>query len=48
MRVALVATYAYPIALGLRYISAFLKTRGVDVEMFFIRSKRATARLTVA
>ena len=44
MRVALVATYAYPIALGLRYISAFLKTRGVDVEMFFMRSKRATAR----
>ena len=44
MRIALVATYTYPLALGLRYISAFLKRRGDDVEMFFMHSKRATAK----
>lgn len=44
MRIALIATYAYPLALGLRYISAFLKKRGDDVEMLFMHSKRATAK----
>ncbi len=43
MRVALVATYTYPLALGLRYISAWLKAREEQVEMFFMRSKRDTA-----
>jgi len=43
MRIALVATFTHPIALGLRYISACLKARGDDVEMFFMRSKRDTA-----
>ncbi len=44
MRIALVATYTHPIALGLRYISAFLKAHGQQVEMFFMRSKRDTAQ----
>jgi len=43
MHVALVATYAQPLALGLRYIAAFLKTQGHHVEMFFMQAKRATA-----
>lgn len=44
MRIALISTYAYPLALGLRYISAFLKRRGDDVDMLFMHSKRATTR----
>ena len=43
MRIALVATYTHPLALGLRHISAFLKQRGDEVEIFFMRAKRATA-----
>jgi radical SAM superfamily enzyme YgiQ (UPF0313 family) len=43
MHVALVATYTHPIALGLRYISAFLKARGHRVDVFFMRSSRDTA-----
>ena len=43
MQVALVATYTYPLALGLRYISACLKAHGEQVEVFFMRSKRDTA-----
>ena len=43
MRIALVATYTHPIALGLRYVSAYLKAHGQEVEMFFMRSKRDTA-----
>ena len=44
MRIALVATYTHPIALGLRYISAYLKAHGQHVEMFFMRAKRDTAK----
>lgn len=43
MKIALVATYTYPVGLGLRYISSFLKAQGRDVEVFFMRSKRDTA-----
>ncbi len=43
MRIALVATYTYPLALGLRHISSYLKARGQQVEMFFMRSKKSTA-----
>ncbi len=43
MKIALVSTYTHPIALGLRYVSSYLKAHGHDVEMFFLRSKRATA-----
>jgi radical SAM superfamily enzyme YgiQ (UPF0313 family) len=44
MRIALVATYTHPFALGLRYISSYLKTTGHDVVMLFMSSRRDTAR----
>lgn len=44
MRIALVATQAHPIGLGLRYISSYLKTTGHDVVMLFMSSRRDTAR----
>ncbi len=44
MKIALVATYAHPLALGLRYVSAFLKARGHDVRMLFMANKRDTAK----
>ncbi|MFQ5414564.1 MAG: B12-binding domain-containing radical SAM protein [Phycisphaerae bacterium] len=43
MQVAMIATYTHPIALGVRYISAFLKAHGQHVDVFFMRSKRDTA-----
>ncbi len=43
MKIALVATHAHPLALGLRYISSYLKAAGHDVEMLFMSSKRDTA-----
>ena len=43
MKIALVSTYTHPIALGLRYVSSFLKAHGQAVQMFFMRSKRDTA-----
>ncbi len=44
MKIALVATYTHPIALGLRYVSSYLKAGGHDVEMIFMKSKRDTAK----
>lgn len=44
MRIALISTYTHPIALGLRYVSSYLKVAGHDVEMIFMSSKRDTAR----
>jgi len=43
MRIALVATYTHPIALGLRYVSSYLKAHGQQVDSYFMRSKRDTA-----
>ena len=43
MRVALISTYTHPIALGLRYVSSYLKAAGHHVEMIFMSSKRDTA-----
>lgn len=43
MHIALVATYTYPLALGLRYISAYLKAHGHHVTMLLMQSKRDTA-----
>ena len=43
MHVVLVSTYAYPLALGLRYVSAFLKQAGHQVTVIFMCSKRDTA-----
>lgn len=44
MRITLVSTYTHPIALGLRYVSSYLKAAGHDVEMIFMSSKRDTAQ----
>ncbi len=44
MKTTLVSTYTHPIALGLRYVSAYLKAAGQDVQMLFLSSKRDTAR----
>ncbi|MEE8171197.1 MAG: radical SAM protein, partial [Phycisphaerae bacterium] len=43
MHIALIATYTHPIALGLRYVSSFLKAHGQQVTVLFLRSKRDTA-----
>jgi radical SAM superfamily enzyme YgiQ (UPF0313 family) len=43
MKVALLSTYSYSVALGLRYVSSFLKRAGHEVHMIFMASKRATA-----
>ncbi len=43
MRIALVSTYTHPIALGLRFVSSYLKAAGHQVEMMFMASKRDTA-----
>lgn len=42
MKIALVATHTHPFAIGLRYISSYLKTLGHDVIMLFMCSKRDT------
>lgn len=44
VRIALIATYTHPVALGLRYVSSYLKAAGHDVKMIFMSSKRDTAR----
>ena len=44
MKITLVATYTHPVALGLRFVSAYLKAAGHDVEMIFMKSKRDTAK----
>lgn len=43
MRIALIATYTHPIALGMRYVSSYLKEHGQDVSLYFMRSRRDTA-----
>jgi len=42
MKIGLVATYTHPFALGLRYISSYLKSTGHDVIMLFMSSRRDT------
>lgn len=44
MKIALIATYTHPVALGLRYVSSYLKAAGHDVQMIFMSSKRDTAQ----
>jgi len=41
MKVALVSTYASPDAIGLRFISSFLKAAGHQVKMIFMTVKRS-------
>jgi len=45
MKVTLVSTYTHPVALGLRYVSSYLKAAGHDVEVLFMSSKRDTAKV---
>ena len=45
MKITLVSTYTHPIALGLRYVSSYLKSAGHDVQMVFMSSKRDTAEV---
>jgi radical SAM superfamily enzyme YgiQ (UPF0313 family) len=42
MKVALVSTHTHPIALGMRYVSAYLKAAGCDVQAIFMCSRRDT------
>jgi anaerobic magnesium-protoporphyrin IX monomethyl ester cyclase len=44
MRIALVSTYTHPFALGLRYLSSYLKTAGHEVTLLLMSSRRDTAR----
>ncbi len=44
MRITLISTYTHPIALGMRFVSSYLKACGHDVEMIFMSSKRDTAK----
>ena len=44
MKVALVSTHTHPFALGLRYVSSYLKSTGHDVVMLFMSSKRDTTK----
>ena len=43
MKVALVSSYGHPVALGLRYISSYLKAAGHHVQVIFMNSRRDTA-----
>jgi radical SAM superfamily enzyme YgiQ (UPF0313 family) len=45
MKITLVSTYAHPVALGLRYVSSYLKAAGHDVHVLFMGSKRDTAKV---
>lgn len=43
MKIGLISTHTHPFALGLRYLSSYLKTMGHDVILLFMSSKRDTA-----
>lgn len=45
MKVTLISTYTHPVALGLRYVSSYVKAAGHDVEVLFMSSKRDTAKV---
>ena len=44
MRVTLISTYTHPIAIGMRYVSSYLKAAGHDVEVLLMSSKRDTTK----
>lgn len=44
MKIALISSYGQPLAMGLRYVSAYLKAQGHDVRVLLMREKRDTAR----
>lgn len=43
MKVALVSTYIHPVALGLRFVSSYIKAVGHDVEILFMSSRSDSA-----
>lgn len=43
MKTALIATYTHPVALGMRYVSSYLKSGGHQVSMIFMASRRDTS-----
>ncbi len=44
MNVVLVSAHPHPVALGLRYVSAYLKAAGHSVTVLFMSSRKATTR----
>lgn len=48
MKVTLVSTQTNTIALGLRYVSSWLKRAGHDVQMIFMTAKRGTSKADFA
>jgi anaerobic magnesium-protoporphyrin IX monomethyl ester cyclase len=44
MRIALISTYAHPIALGMRYVSAVLKAAGHDLKTLLMSSRCDTTK----
>jgi anaerobic magnesium-protoporphyrin IX monomethyl ester cyclase len=44
MKIALISTYAHPIALGMRYVSSSLKAAGHDVKTLLMASRRDTTK----
>lgn len=44
MKITLISTYTHPIALGMRYLSSYLKAVGHDVQLLFMSSKKDTAK----
>ncbi len=44
MKIALISTYTHPISLGMRYVSSYLKATGQEVLVYFMSSKRDTAK----
>ncbi len=48
MDVVLVSTYTYPIALGMRYVSSFLKRAGHNVTLLYMGSRRDTAEADIS
>lgn len=42
VKIGLVSTYTHPFALGLRYLSSYLRTAGHDVTLIFMSSRRDT------
>ncbi len=42
MKIALISTHTHPFAIGLRYVSSYLKSAGQDVSLIFMCSRRDT------
>jgi anaerobic magnesium-protoporphyrin IX monomethyl ester cyclase len=48
MKIVLVSVHTHPVALGLRYVSAYLKAGGHNVEALFMCSRKATTQADFA